>query len=995
MSQAITRRLWLIWLLAACALLGGQWRDGAAMAQDEAALSALVEKLAAAKTADEQEALMAAEPELKTAALVQALRAKGAALSRGANRDLRKAIFVLELARSVAEKINDRPGLDGALHSLASAHNLFGNVLGSSLNPAQRAEALTHFQTSLRLYQTLNRQDWIARLLYNIGVVHQNRGEEAEALKHYRESLQIGQAHNYQDIVAANRLSIGAIQADQGDLALGMDNLRASLALFDQQLQAGLSAEQSQFATGKKAEALHSLGIAHQLQSNLELALKCYQESLSLSGSPIHRGMRASNLHNIGSLQLLLGEYEQAQASFNQALAAYRAIFDQPGIAQTLNGLGILTLEQKQYDDALRHFTEALRISEALGDLATAATIQANLGNLHAERNDPAQGDDARALERYQKSLDLSPRAGRKGSEAFALYGLSHFHQRRSRHDEAVGYANRAIESARQAGVPDTEWRARLVAGQAHRALNQLSQAREQFLDSAAIIEKIRTQVPGDARHAQQYFEDKTEPYRALVELAVTQNNLPEALGFAERIKARTLLDILQSRRADITKKMTLELRQQERQLADLLTSAHVRFNQEMQKPKPDQGRLESLKAALEKQRRDYEKFQFDISPGLKVLRGEAPPLSVAEAGQLLPDAQHALLEFVVTDKQTFLFVLTRNPDATKRSLELKVYQPSQPLKREELARLVEDFRLLMEKSDNLFRQPARKLYDLLLAPAREQLKHKTTLVIAPDGPLWELPFQALMPTPDRYLVEDAAIFYVPSLTAQREMAKARRGKAARSQTLLAIGNPTLGGAQLKLRDQLLGPLPQAEKEVRGLQKLYGAGRAKIYVGPEAREETIKAEAGRYDILHFAAHAVFNNRNPMYSTIVLAQPGGAAPEDGMLEAWEMMKLDLRAEQVLLPACETARGRIGAGEGVIGLTWALFVAGAPTTVVSQWKVRDDATAELMAEYHRQLQKGGAPVSKAQALRQASLKLLQNKLYGHPHFWAGFALVGDGF
>jgi CHAT domain-containing protein len=189
--------------------------------------------------------------------------------------------------------------------------------------------------------------------------------------------------------------------------------------------------------------------------------------------------------------------------------------------------------------------------------------------------------------------------------------------------------------------------------------------------------------------------------------------------------------------------------------------------------------------------------------------------------------------------------------------------------------------------------------------------------------------------------------------------------------------------------------LPQAEKGVRELQKLYGAGRAKIYLGAEASEETIKAEAGDYDILHFAAHAIFSNRNPMYSSIVLAQPGEGASEDGMLEAWEIMKLDLRAEQALLPACETARGRVGAGEGVIGLTWALFVAGAPTTAVSQWKVRADATAALMAEYHRQLQNAAAPSSKAQALRQASLKLLRNKLYGHPHFWAGIALVGDGF
>ena len=73
----------------------------------------------------------------------------------------------------------------------------------------------------------------------------------------------------------------------------------------------------------------------------------------------------------------------------------------------------------------------------------------------------------------------------------------------------------------------------------------------------------------------------------------------------------------------------------------------------------------------------------------------------------------------------------------------------------------------------------------------------------------------------------------------------------------------------------------------------------------------------------------------------------------MLEARELIKMDLRANLVVLSACETARGRVGRGEGMIGLTWALFVAGALTTVVSQWKVRSDSTAQLMIEFHRQL------------------------------------------
>src|SRR5262249_45754922 len=113
--------------------------------------------------------------------------------------------------------------------------------------------------------------------------------------------------------------------------------------------------------------------------------------------------------------------------------------------------------------------------------------------------------------------------------------------------------------------------------------------------------------------------------------------------------------------------------------------------------------------------------------------------------------------------------------------------------------------------------------------------------------------------------------------------------------------------------------------------------------------------------------------------------------------WELMQMDLKAELVVLSACETARGRYGAGEGVIGLTWALFVAGVPSTVVSQWKVESASTRDLMINFHRQLRAAPAAkgnVTKAEGLRQAALKVMKNPETSHPFYWAGFVLVGDG-
>jgi CHAT domain-containing protein len=162
-----------------------------------------------------------------------------------------------------------------------------------------------------------------------------------------------------------------------------------------------------------------------------------------------------------------------------------------------------------------------------------------------------------------------------------------------------------------------------------------------------------------------------------------------------------------------------------------------------------------------------------------------------------------------------------------------------------------------------------------------------------------------------------------------------------------------------------------------------------VYVGAEAREDRAKTEAAQADILHFATHGTLNDASPMYSHLVLAS--GDKNEDGLLEAWELMQLDLKAELAVLSACETALGRFGAGEGMIGLTWAMFVAGVPSTVVSQWKVESAATRELMLGFHRQL-RARKPATKAEALRQAALKLLENPATNHPFYRAGFVLVG---
>ncbi len=127
--------------------------------------------------------------------------------------------------------------------------------------------------------------------------------------------------------------------------------------------------------------------------------------------------------------------------------------------------------------------------------------------------------------------------------------------------------------------------------------------------------------------------------------------------------------------------------------------------------------------------------------------------------------------------------------------------------------------------------------------------------------------------------------------------------------------------------------------------------------------------------------------------MVLSAGSNGAAEDGRLEAWELLDLELHAELVILSACETGRGRVAPGEGIVGTTWALLVAGSEATVASQWKVESTSTTAIMTKFHEGLASGEG--GKAAQLRRAALEVMKNPRYAHPFYWAPFVLVGNPF
>lgn len=146
--------------------------------------------------------------------------------------------------------------------------------------------------------------------------------------------------------------------------------------------------------------------------------------------------------------------------------------------------------------------------------------------------------------------------------------------------------------------------------------------------------------------------------------------------------------------------------------------------------------------------------------------------------------------------------------------------------------------------------------------------------------------------------------------------------------------------------------------------------------------------APAFDVIHLATHGLLDDGAPLCSSLLLA----AAPEDGedgLLEVHEIAALRLKGPLVVLSACETGRGSVRPGRGLMGMSWALLAAGASTAIVADWKTDSAATAALMVGLHRRLLAGDSP---ARALRAASLALRRNPRYSHPYYWAPFAAVG---
>jgi CHAT domain-containing protein/tetratricopeptide (TPR) repeat protein len=549
-------------------------------------------------------------------------------------------------------------------------------------------------------------------------------------------------------------------------------------------------------------------------------------------------------------------------------------------------------------------------------------------------------------------------------------------------HSASAGVAARSARAvAGRFGVPLLEYQAwRLLGDIAIRDADERT-ALHSFARAIDALEKSQGRIMTEQRAS--FLQDKHAVFESAIGLCIRAGNARRAFEFAERGKARALLDALALRASGVPlRPRSPAARALDEELATL-RRRYDRLSSTLFDPRPqDELGASSVTGQGAVLRQELKECEARIGVVLDQIRltgaADVERLALLQGQVHSPlrflGSATTLIQYAIVGDDVCIFVLHPGQPVQVRQVPGAAGTTSRVRQRLEL-----NIAAAISLGETSSHAPAlatqartllHRLHALLIEPVADVLAGSRRLIVVPHGILHGIPFAALYDA-SSYLVERFELVLAPSASAVTfaRQRRARNVDIQASRRSVVVGNSSDG------------LLPGALGEADQVATLFDATRL---FEREATVENLKKHLQRAMLVHVAAHGNSRPDAPLFSNLRMA--------DGQLTALDCLGLELDCELVTLSACETGRAAVAAGDEPIGLTRSLLYAGARSVIQSLWRVDDDATRQLMCDMYHRLRQGEG---RAHALREAQCAFLRDASDGraHPAFWAAFGLVGD--
>jgi CHAT domain-containing protein/Tfp pilus assembly protein PilF len=956
-----------------------------------------------------------------------------------ARTDYNRAETLFQRALAIDEKFfgGDQPATAEALDNLAKNANARANyaeaerLARKGLATREKVLGPDHFMVSVSLG--------------TLGDIFLAKGDYANARTFSERALAVaGKSYSAEDLPYGEPASrLARVQMRQGDYP-------SAERLFMQALQA------RETAAGKDslqvADSLADLANLYVIKSDNVKAEQTSLQALALKEKilgPNHLQL-ALILHNLGLVYYRRGDYSTAETFYQRALSIREKTLgpSHPVLVATVNNLGLMYWKQRDYPRAAKFFTRALEICEkAYGpDSADSTFPLANLGIIYKET-----GDYDRAEAYYKRALATEEKLfGPENPRlVVTVESLGILYRDKGDYAKAEPFFLRAIAITEKSLGPDHPDNARHFRNLEHlyAAQGDLPNALKSLARSNAIEEKnlpLNLAV-GSERQKLAYFDPMASDLEKLISFQAQQDSSDSvardlaATTLIQR-KGRVLdamadnLGALWNRSNTEDRALLDQLKEVTSQLAALVLKGpqKLSLSEHQERIKTLTQRREQLENEISRRSQGYYE------------RADAVTLSAVRAA--IP-ADAALVEFAVYRP----FDPRQPNESTKNYGEPRYIAYVIPGHGEvswkdlgaakEIDAAVDAFRqALRDPLRRDVKQLARVLDEKIMQPVLALTGNATHLLISPDGQLDLIPFETLVDSQGRYLIERFSFTYLTTGRDLLRMEVARESKSGplviadpafgepEATAVASAGPPNLRPAGLNRRrsittahdlsDVYFAPLSGTAREARAIQSLFPD--ARVLTGARASKSALK-QVDAPSILHIATHGFFledaqesaspdksksapkNARSTSVGAKIenpllrsgLALSGAnlmkGTGERGIFTALEASNLNLWGTRlVTLSACDTGLGEVRNGEGVYGLRRAFFLSGAETLVMSLWPVSDDVTRETMVAYYTGLKHG---LGRGEALHQAELSMMKRKGRQHPFYWASFIQSGE--